>query len=309
MADLNGDGNDDMISGSYWPGDITVFFGQGDGRFAAGAILKDPDGKNANAGPPWESDRKPQMDSLAAAPWLIDWDADGDLDLLVGNIAGRVVLLENVGDAKAPKFARRGPIEAGGKVLDVDNNDAGPTTADWDGDGRWDLIVGGGAGTVMWFRNEGTAQAPKLAAGVELVHGSGHGETSTGDQPSGPAMRCKPHVCDWNGDGRLDLLVGDYRSVRGPEPKLTEQQRQRREELEAEQRTNSMKLGELYQQADNDPESLTGDAKKAFEAVQKRSSEIWTELAPLQPEHKNAGNVWVFLQRAAVEAAADRSRR
>src|SRR5688572_15438631 len=156
-----------MISGSYWPGDITVFFGQGAGKFAAGEFLKDEDGKNANAGPPWESEKKPQMDSLAAAPWLVDWDADGDLDLLVGNIAGRVVLLDNVGDKKTPKFARKGPIEAGGDVLSVDANDAGPTVADWDGDGMWDLVVGGGAGTVMFFKNEGKKGAPKLAAGVQ----------------------------------------------------------------------------------------------------------------------------------------------
>src|SRR5262245_57338670 len=108
-----------MISGSYWPGDITWFKGLGKGRYAKGEILLDADGKHVNAGAPWKSQKQPEMDSLAAAPWLVDWDGDGDLDLLVGNIAGHVVLIENQGDAKHPKFVRKGPIEAGGKVLDV----------------------------------------------------------------------------------------------------------------------------------------------------------------------------------------------
>ncbi|HEX6812812.1 MAG TPA: VCBS repeat-containing protein [Planctomycetota bacterium] len=305
MADLNGDGHADMISGSYWPGDITVFFGQGAGKFAAGEFLKDPAGKNANAGPPWESERKPQMDSLAAAPWLVDWDADGDLDLLVGNIEGHVVLLANDGNARSPKFVRKGPIEAGGQVLDVDNNDAGPTTADWDGDGLWDLIVGGGAGTVKFFRNEGTKQAPKLAAGVELVRGKGHVAPASGEEPKLPASRVKPHVCDWNGDGTLDLLVGDFASLKGPEPQLTSEQKATKAKLEKEMQANSEAMGKLFAKCDNEPDKLAGEDKKEWEAVQKRSSELWKELTPLQAERRPSGFVWVYLRKPPTKAAAN----
>ncbi|HZN41652.1 MAG TPA: VCBS repeat-containing protein [Planctomycetota bacterium] len=305
MADLNGDGNADMISGSYWPGDITVFFRQGAAKFAAGECLKDPDGKNANAGPPWVSAKKPQMDSLAAAPWLVDWDADGDLDLLVGNIAGRVVLLANEGDKKSPKFVRKGPIEAAGQVLEVDHNDAGPTTADWDGDGLWDLVVGGGVGTVKFFRNEGTRQAPKFAAGVELLKGSGHGGVAHGEEPKQPASRCKPHVCDWNGDGTLDLLVGDFASLTGPEPELTDEQKATKAKLMKEQSTISEAMSKLFQKCDNDPDTLTGDDKTQWDTIQKRSSEIWKELTPLQAEHKTAGFVWVYLRKPPMKAAAN----
>jgi len=309
LADLNGDGRADMISGSYWPGDITVFFGQGAGKFAAGEFLQDVDGKNANAGPPWVSEKKPQMDSLAAAPWLVDWDADGDLDLLVGNIAGHVVLLLNEGDEKAPKFARKGPIEAGGQVLDVDHNDAGPTTADWDGDGRWDLIVGGGAGTVMFFRNEGSEHAPKFAVGVELVKGKGHEPVAHGEEPKQPGSRCKPHVCDWNGDGTLDLLVGDFASMQGPEPKLTDEQKAKKAQLGKELDATGETFNKLYQKCDNDPDKLTGEDKKLWDATEKRSSEIWKALQPLQAESKMGGFVWVYLQKPATKAAPNEGQR
>ncbi|HEX5053913.1 MAG TPA: VCBS repeat-containing protein [Planctomycetota bacterium] len=303
MADLNGDGHADMISGSYWPGDISIFYGQGGGKWAAAEFAKDAEGKNANAGPPWASKNKPQMDSLAAAPWLVDWDGDGDLDLLVGNIAGHVVLLANEGGPKTPKFVRKGPIEAGGAVLDVDNNDAGPTTADWDGDGLWDLIVGGGAGSVVFFRNEGTRTAPKFAAGVPLVKGNGHGTLEHGQQPTAAASRCKPHVCDWNGDGALDLLVGDFASVTGAEPELSEAQKATKAKLVAERSELSQKQGKLLTRCDNDLERLTGDDKKQWDAVRERIGKVYEALRPLEAENKFAGFVWVYLQRKPANAA------
>jgi hypothetical protein len=199
---------------------------------------------------------------------------------------------------------RKGPIEAGGEVLDVDSNDAGPTTADWDGDGRWDLIVGGGAGTVMFFRNEGSVTAPKLAAGIKLLEGAGHQSRKHDETPTRVATRAKPHVCDWNGDGTLDLLVGDFASVQGPEPQLTDEQKVQREELEASQQELNTKLGALYQKCDMDMDKLTGDDKQEYEALTKQNQEIWTKLRPLQPEHRTAGHVWVYLQRPAANAGS-----
>jgi hypothetical protein len=215
------------------------------------------------------------------------------------------VLLANVGDKKTPKFERKGPIEAGGQVLEVDHNDAGPTTADWDGDGLWDLVVGGGAGTVKFFRNEGSKQAPKFAAGVELLKGKGHDPTAHGDEPKQPASRCKPHVCDWNGDGTLDLMVGDFASLTGPEPVLTDEQKATRARLEKEQSTISEAMTKLFQKCDNDLDKLAGDDKAQWKAVEKRSSEIWEELRPLQAEQKMGGFVWVYLQKPPTKAAAN----
>ena len=80
--DLNGDGHDDMISGSYWPGHVTIFEGRGEMKFAKGYDLQNSDGTKLHAGPKWKAKDKFEMDSLAAAPHAMDWDGDGAPELV-----------------------------------------------------------------------------------------------------------------------------------------------------------------------------------------------------------------------------------
>ena len=293
MADLNDDGRDDVISGSYWPGDLYVFFGEGNGKFAAGEMLKDPRGKNASAGEPWNNPEAPDHDSLATAPRVVDWDCDGDLDLVVGNVLGHVVLLLNEGGPKAPKFVRKGPIRAGGDVLKVDDADAGPAIGDWDRDGLWDLIVGGGAGSVVFFRNVGRIGAPRFGTGVEIVEG---GRGKTGGEPQDPGVRCKPQVADWNGDGALDLLVGDLAPTAGPRRELTPEQRVSKRHLEGERAGLMATIERLKRKCDDDLARLGADDRKLHDAARKRCGEVATELEPLTPR-KGSGFVWVYLRK------------
>jgi hypothetical protein len=80
-----------------------------------------------------------------------------------------------------------------------------PCVADWNGDGRKDLLVGyQSAGKIALYLNAGTDASPVFtnytdlqAGGVDIVH------TSSGC--GAPA----PFVCDYDGDGRRDLLVGE----------------------------------------------------------------------------------------------------
>ena len=63
---------------------------------------------------------------------LIDWDGDGERDILINS--KYVDLLENLGD----HFAAPRPL-AGQKLA---GHTTSPTTTDWDGDGRRELLVG-----------------------------------------------------------------------------------------------------------------------------------------------------------------------
>ena len=180
--DLNGDGRSDVISGSF-PGELYLFQRRSDGTFAAPNELKGRDGKALNVG-------------SASHVFAVDWDNDGDLDLLVGNISGAVYLITNTGNRKKHVFAKPEPLKAGGKLINVSGGDAGPHAADWDGDGKLDLIVGCGDGSVRWYRNTSKNRVPALAAGKTLV--SAADDEKKRKTPCGE--RVKVWVVDWDID-------------------------------------------------------------------------------------------------------------
>jgi hypothetical protein len=72
-------------------------------------------------------------------------------------------------------------VEAAGKPIDTDVGHAAPFMADFDGDGVKDLLVGQfGEGTLWVYRNVGTNDRPKFAAGVKFKNGNPEGRVPTG---------------------------------------------------------------------------------------------------------------------------------
>ncbi|MBN2056938.1 VCBS repeat-containing protein [bacterium] len=132
-----------------------------------------------------------------AAPAHIDWNGDGKRDLLVGNYWGEVLFFENSGTDTAPAFTWYEYLQTGYSAVDVGQL-AQPVPVDWDNDGRDDLLVGAGDGTVRLFMNIGSQANPELAPGVTVP--AGYGIVDVGNS-------AKPWVTDWNGDGAKDLVV------------------------------------------------------------------------------------------------------
>ncbi len=145
----------------------------------------------------------------------MDWDDDGDLDLLLGSFQGNFYVRLNEGSREKPVFASESiVVTRGDQPLEVPGHHAIPAVADWDGDGRFDILSGSGPDQVFWFRNVGVKGEPTFASPQALV--GSRPEDLDADQPVWPGERTQVCAADYDGDGDLDLLVGDYHYTRNP---------------------------------------------------------------------------------------------
>ena len=160
---------------------------------------------------------------IRANQWrYVDYENDGDLDLVVGvgdwahygwdnaydsqgvwrrgPLHGYLYLLTNTGNNKSPKYAKPVKLQAGGQLLDVYGMPS-PNFADFDGDGDLDLICGEFLDGFNYFENTGSRTKPDYAASRRLQHGN---------QPLAMDLQMiVPVAIDWDSDGDTDLIVGD----------------------------------------------------------------------------------------------------
>jgi hypothetical protein len=131
--------------------------------------------------------------------WDDAWDAQGRWKN--GPLRGQVFVLRNTGTAASPVYAPAEKLKtADGTPVEVFGKPT-PNLGDFDGDGDLDLICGEFLDGFTYFQNTGTRTAPRYERGRRL--------TTAGAPLTLDLCMIVPATCDFDGDGDLDLVVGD----------------------------------------------------------------------------------------------------
>lgn len=128
------------------------------------------------------------------SPAFADIDEDGDQDLYLGIINGPILFIEN----EEGIFDLKPENNIG--IPDV-GNDAVPDFVDWDEDGDMDFVVSGG-NMLRFFDNNGGAYTELTADGNPM--GDVNSFISANELAD-----TSPKFQDWNGDGFMDLFIGN----------------------------------------------------------------------------------------------------
>jgi hypothetical protein len=189
VYDYNGNGLLDLLVGDG-AGRITLFLNTGSAaqpRFAPAGFL--------------QAGGKVLKTAGAAAPLIVDWDGDGQPDLLVGESSGKVIFFPGSPVNGKLNFKAGQPLRHAAGEVQV-NSFAAPLAVDWNNNGRLDLLVGSGKGEInLYLRQETgelldtgsiTARSPNFFGSSTLKLGH----------------NAVPLVLDWNNDGKKDLLTG-----------------------------------------------------------------------------------------------------
>jgi hypothetical protein len=334
LADLDGDGRSDVLSGDFF-GHVHWFARRPEGGFAASELLLLADGQILDAGD-------------ASTPVPADVDGDGQLDLLIGNMAGdllwarglaplafgaadspesrtvetaqistpEVATPDVAAPLAAPRFGTPVPLLADGEPIRVERGDAAPVLGDWDRDGALDLVLGAQDGSVVWFRNLGPRGLLQLGPATELLEPLEWGQRGSGR----PDKRVKPALFDWNHDGWLDLILGDYTILPGPEcdPAVEAEARNRQAEADRGLEPWTARQAELAEKAlqlwrtqgapggEQDPSRLHVLAyQRAMQQVEQDPQyrlAMGVHLAALEhyalvdTRYEERGHVWIYLR-------------
>lgn len=279
FVDLNADGINDMVMATF---EGTAFFVEGtpdgykppthilDGNDSMVRIsmywdLEEKEYKHVDRSIDGEDNHKEHhMTSIA----LVDWDEDGDQDLILGAYEGALYLCLNEGDARSPRFATTNmQIKADGEHALIEGGMATPRICDWNGDGLFDILCGGSKNGVIWFQNVGKKGEPQFAASQTLIAKT-TGQVEVDDDPggylsnllvpekdglpTGPATAMHIETVDYDGDGDLDLLVGAQSYCKAVEKELTDEEQTELAEIETRIKELAAKRDEMIAAVDED---------------------------------------------------------
>lgn len=292
--DLDGDGDADILSGSYcsdverdyMAGDFQMLQASPDGYAKAKPVLGS-DGKILEITPhPGTPDA--DIDRICTRPTAVDLNGDGHLDIVSGNFGGTFAVFWGSKGGFAPE--NEWLLDGAGKRITVDMH-SDPFFVDWDEDGDMDMLSGSAAGDVSLYVNGGSSKEPAFGKPVTLVEKSGGSyATLFGDAHLTRSQRSTRVVAaDVNGDGKLDLLVGDTTSINTPAEGLTEEECMAKLVVWDKAFEKLAESSPLIEDWDN----MTPEEEAAMDAFQAKMSKHYDKRAEIVDE-RGTGFVWLY---------------
>ncbi|MBI2922204.1 MAG: VCBS repeat-containing protein [Planctomycetes bacterium] len=199
----------DILSGSYsrdegeMAGLFQVLWGVEGGGFRAPAALNGSDGQ------PLIIQDRDDLPRICTRPTAVDLDGDGKLDIVSGNFGGTFAVFLGEGEGRISP-THRFLMDEDGSPLAVEGH-SDPFFVDWDADGDLDLVSGSASGGALLFLNRGSKKEPKFGPSTTLLPAveSSPDDVFGDDWVHGPQEDTRVWVDDVNGDGKLDVLIGD----------------------------------------------------------------------------------------------------
>ena len=229
------------------------------------------------------------INNICTRPFAVDWDSDGDLDLVVGNFPGTFYLFKGEGKGKFDPVPEQ--IKQGDQPLKIEGHHSDPFVIDWDGDGDLDVLSGSSSGGVQWAENRaGKGKVPELAPFQTLIKPTeqkavGQINILREEDVKGPLGDTRIWVDDYNGDGKLDIFIGDLVNLVSPAGNLTEK------EVNEKFAEWNKKVAEASTAAYGE-----GKSQKEQTEAQERLQKLYASRSEFMKEDRT-GFVWVYVQK------------
>jgi hypothetical protein len=325
LVDIDNDGILDLSSGSYFPGAIYWYQGKGNGKYSERHMLTDAVGRPIFTHSETIYTEFKDAESLASNIAWIDWRSDNRLSLVIGSGLGELFVREQSGNTLSAcnppiksqpvfdpaQFQREITIDGDhvlGKLIPTEglkntpreDAHAAPTVADWDGDGLEDILLGSSSGSVYLLRNSGKAGAPEFKTREKILDEGTAIQWIEGAPLRG--RRSQIQAVDYNRDGKMDLLLGDWFMGATPLADLDAKERKQMQALRKQLAAVDSQAGYKYQDFRDSlyppyPRALLSKASALEQQLQAYLQRHRIEGATETTTYLAHGTVWVFIRK------------